>query len=544
MNLSAVDTTIRPTTVNAQRLLWAGWVAILASSVGFGIRGGILASWGTEFGFTGARLGAISGAGFSGFCFGIIVGGLICDRVGYGKIVLVGFALHVLSAVVTVSAGRASAYQSLYWGMFIFGYANGTLESVVNPLVATLFPNKRTHFINILHAGWPAGLVVGGVVGWVMGDRMHLDWRVQLCCYLVPTLTYGLMFLSQPMPKSEASQLGLSLGEMLKEIGILGALVVCYLLAIFGQDALKLPWPVAYGVASVLLLIIAALTRCAWGSPLLFTLFIALALVGAVELGTDGWIQNITGNLLSSGQGKFLFVAASATMFTLRFCADFIERHTGLSPIGLLLLCAVLACLGLNLASRIASFGGAMLALIIYAAGKTFFWPTLLAVTSDRFPRTGAIAISIMGGIGMMSAGLIGTPGLGYAKDRFGGEALREKNPVLYEQYRAEVPSNFLFFKEVNGLDGKRLGEIQAKLAQAPGEMVAGQKVDAEGAQVVLSQNERAVHEASVLGDRKTLTVDAQVPAVLALTFLGLLIYFAMTGGYRRVPLATTTPVR
>ena len=80
--------------------------------------------------------------------------------------------------------------------------------------------------------------------------------------------------------------------------------------------------------------------------------------------------------------------------------------------------------IGLQLVSGIDTFAGAMVALAVYALGKTFFWPTMLAVVGDRFPRTGAVAMCIMGGIGMMSAGLIGAPGLGYAKDRFTAEHL------------------------------------------------------------------------------------------------------------------------
>ena len=106
-------------------------------------------------------------------------------------------------------------------------------------------------------------------------------------------------------------------------------------------------------------------------------------------------------------------------------------------------------------------------ALTVYAVGKTFFWPTMLAVTSDRFPRTGAIAISIMGGIGMLSAGLIGSPGLGYAKDRFAGESLKRVNEPVYEEYKSATPSKFLFFAEVQGLDGKKLGDVQDTVTKA-----------------------------------------------------------------------------
>ena len=99
--------------------------------------------------------------------------------------------------------------------------------------------------------------------------------------------------------------------------------------------------------------------------------------------------------------------------------------------------------IGLRMVSGIETFAGAMVALSVYAIGKTFFWPTMLAVVGDRFPRTGAIAMSIMGGIGMMSAGLIGGPGLGYAKDRFTVETLNASNPArLSRSIRRQLPAS------------------------------------------------------------------------------------------------------
>ncbi len=516
--MTNVDNT--PAVPNAKRLLLAGFMAILAAGVGFAIRGGIFDNWGAEYGFTAGQLGAIGGAGFSGFCFGIIIGGVICDKIGYGKLVILAFALHVLSAIVTFTAKGATAYDSLYWGMFIFAYANGTLEAVANPLVATIYPNNRTHYLNILHASWPAGLIIGGALGWILDDKMKLSWQLQLSLYLIPTLIYGFMFLGQHMPKSEASKKGLSFGEMFKDVGILGSLIVGYLLVLFFQGALKMTPAIAYTVAGVLLITVSVITRFSIGSVLLFVLFVVHALVGAVELGTDGWIQNITGNILTSEEGKILFVFTSALMFALRFCADFIEKRLGISPVGILVICAVLACVGLNLVSAITSFAGAFLALTVYAIGKTFFWPTMLAVASDRFPRTGAIAISIMGGIGMLSAGMIGSPGLGYAKDRFAGEALKQADPAVYEQYKATTPSKFLIFDEVKGLDGTKLAEAQ--------------KVEA----TKRTPEQKAVAEASIAGDRKTLKADAFIPATMAAIYLLLLIYFKAIGGYKTVHIA------
>jgi MFS family permease len=533
---NGTDSGIAP---NAKRLLWAGFLAILAAGIGFGIRGGILANWAADFGFTGAQLGAIGGAGFTGFCFGIIIGGVIVDKIGYGKLVVAAFLFHVLSAFITFAAAKgqaqATAYMFLYIGTFVFALANGTLEAVANPLVSTLFPKNRTHYLNILHASWPAGLVIGGLVGWILGDGMHVSWKLQLGLFLVPTVLYGIAFLGQHFPKSEASTKGLSVGDMLKEVGILGSIVACGLVGLFFKDQLggilsfftgseffgSAAWSyISWGVALVLLLIVGGKTGFAVGSLLLFILFATHALVGAVELGTDGWIQNITGNILTPAEGKILFVFTSLLMFALRFCAHFIEKSLKVSPIGLLFICAILAVIGLRLVSGIETFVGALAALAVYALGKTFFWPTMLAVVGDRFPRTGAIAMSIMGGVGMMSAGLLGGPGLGYAKDRFTTEHLTSTNPALYEQYKAPTSSKFLFLDAVTGLDGTKLSEAQTAKIKTP--------------------DQKAVVEASIIGDRKTLKADSFIPATMAAIFLILFVYFKSIGGYRPIHIDMT----
>ncbi len=530
--------TTKPLAQNAQRLLWAGFVAILAAGVGFAIRGGILDNWGAEFGFSNAQLGVIGGAGLTGFCLGIIIGGVIADKVGYGVLVVAAFAFHVVSAFVTFGAYPSQepevAYQFLYWGTFLFAIANGTLEAVANPLVATLFPKNRTHYLNILHASWPAGLVLGGAAGWLLDDMVGLYWKYQLALFLLPTLAYGVMFMGQAMPKSEASEQGLTMGQMFKDVGLLGGAVVCFFLALFAASVIG---PLAgelasteeaaatyatygtyagYAIGFLLWLVIGSITQFSMGSWLLFILFITHALVGAVELGTDGWIQNITGNILTSAEGKILFVFTAMVMFGLRFCAEFIERRIGLNPVGILLVCAILACLGLNLTSTVNTFWMALLALTVYGVGKTFFWPTMLGVASDRFPRSGAIAISIMGGIGMMSAGLLGSPGLGFLKDKYAGEALQESSPALFDEYKAENPSKFLYAFEATGIDGKKLGAI----GDAP------------------TAEEKMVQDASIAGDRKTLIADSAIPAAMAVIFLLLLLYFKSIGGYKPIHFA------
>jgi MFS family permease len=519
-----VDNSSAGVVPNASRLLWAGFMAILAAGVGFAIRGGILDNWREDFQFTALQAGQITGAGLTGFCFGIILGGVIVDKIGYGKLVALAFLGHVLSALVTFSASTPdNAYQLLFWGSFIFAFANGTLEAVANPLVATIYPNNRTHYLNILHASWPAGMVLGTVAGWYLDDKLEINWKYQLALYLVPTAIYALMFLGQKFPRSEAAEKGASFVDMFRSVGVLGAAVACFLLALFFGDILKnfIPEQAAiagYAIGGALLLAVAVMTKFSIGSLMLFILFVTHALVGAVELGTDSWIQNITGNLFTSEQGKWLFIWTSTIMFALRFCAHFIETRLGLSPIGLLLVSSILAFVGLRFASGMDTFPAALAALGIYAVGKTFFWPTMLAVVGDRFPQTGAVAMSIMGGIGMLSAGLIGGPGLGYCKDRFAGEALKTADTAVYEQYRSETPSRFLNLPatEAFGLDGPKVA--------------AARKAGVEG-----TAAQKAAVAADQQGDRDTLKIDSFIPATMAVIYLGFLLYFAAIGGYKRV---------
>lgn len=524
----------QPIAANAKRLLWAGFMAILAAGVGFAIRNGIAAAWSSEFGFTNLQKGLIGGAGFSGFCFGIIIGGVIVDKIGYGKLIISAFLLHVLSAVVTLmpSGGMAqqTAFLLLFTGTFIFSLANGTLEAVANPLVATLFPHNRTHYLNILHASWPAGMILGALITLAVGN--HWSWKAQLGLYLLPTVIYGVMFFGQKFPKSAASASGLSLGEMMKEVGILGASVAGFLLYLFTRDAVggnilagltqsdfftSPYWNyISMAVGAGFVLWVAVITQFAIGHWLLFMLFIAHAILGSLELGTDSWIENINGTILTPEQGKILFIFASSMMFALRFSSHWIENKLKLSPIAILFTCAMFAIVGLYMAAGVNTLTAAFGAMFIYSIGKTFFWPTMLAVVGDRFPRTGAVAMSIMGGIGMLSVGQLGGPGLGYAKDRFTAEHMQiSGNTAVLEANKAEKPSKWLSFEQVTALDGKKLEEAKH---------IEKDKRTPEQQAMVTSEIE---------GSRKTLRYDAILPIGMGIIYLLLLLYFKASGGYK-----------
>ncbi|MCA9081784.1 MAG: hypothetical protein KDA58_14575 [Planctomycetaceae bacterium] len=152
-------------------------------------------------------------------------------------------------------------------------------------------------------------------------------------------------------------------------------------------------------------------------------------------------------------------------------------------------------------------------------------------MASDRFPRTGAVAISIMGGIGMMSAGLIGSPGLGYFKERYSAEELQKADAQLFEEYKANQTSSFLVFPEVTGLDPGKLKKIDDSLAELRKETPTATVAN-------LPLSDQKVVKASIDGARRTLVTDSAIPAAMAVIYLLLLLYFKSIGGYKPVTIS------
>jgi MFS family permease len=529
----ALPTAAAPPPANAYRLLYAGFFAIFAAGVGFAVRGGILPIWAREYGFTNTELGEITGGGLTGFGVVIILGSLIADRIGYGLLMGSAFLLHIVSAVMVLfsdvvfqNLGKDMVYWNLYVSMFLFSIANGLCEVVVNPMTATLFPARKTHYLNVLHAGWPGGLVAGSIIAIFMNNPEFGDWApgwqvpwmIQMSLFLVPVLIFGALLVGQRLPRSEAGEAGLSLRTMLTQ----------------------------------------------FVSPILLLLLLIHALVGYVELGTDSWIPTITGQIVGPTLGRVFFLYTSLLMFTLRFFAGPLEHK--LSPLGLLFTCAVVACLGLVFVANVPEEAIllCLLAVTVYGFGKTFFWPTMLAVASERFPRGGAVVLGAIGGVGMLSAGLLGSPGIGFKKDSTATAELKQKSLETFERYRAKNPNTFLFAFQVIGLDGTKtaileLAEKERK-ARSSDEKAehrrqleltlkhseqADQKLPADkranlrewwqNAQNYVTQDFALIDKANLYGGQMAMLWTAVVPATMAVLYLLLLLYFASTGGYKPV---------
>ncbi len=550
------DTLLAAASPNAQRLLWAGFMAILAAGVGFSVRAGILGQWAEQYGFTKTELGAITGGGLTGFGIIILLSSLIADRIGFGILMFIAFAMHLVSAALTLATGAAFeaggkplAFQCLFWGMFLFAIGNGIAEAVVNPLVATLFPKQKTHYLNILHAGWPGGLIIGGLASYFMAGgatSKPVAWQIQISLFLVPVVLYGLMMLGQRFPRSEASVSGVKYRDMLGELGLLGAAVICGLLALFFKSDLGLSPLVAGGLGAGLLVAFGAATGFRIGHLLLAFLMLIHAMVGYVELGTDSWIAKITGAIMASeASGLLLFVYTSGLMFLLRFFAGpIVER---ISPLGLLAVSAAFGAAGLTLLGNAQGALMCVVAATIYGIGKTFLWPTMLGVVSEQFPKGGAITIGAIGGVGMLSAGLLGGPGIGFLQDVNASSALRQADPEVYDRYKAEAENSFLWLQTV-GLDGAKVGVLsddgrEAARAldlleeqQAKPEAIANQQALVtwwrDVAQPHAGHDKPLVEGAGLTGGRRALTLTAYVPAIMFVCYLLLIGLFQLRGGY------------
>ncbi|MGA0038899.1 MAG: MFS transporter [Pirellulales bacterium] len=543
---------------NAQRLLWAGFMAILAAGVGFSIRAGILGQWAQQYGFTQTELGAITGGGLTGFGIIILLSSLIADRIGFGPLMFIAFGMHLVSAALTLATGAAFeaggkdlAFQCLFWGMFLFAIGNGIAEAVVNPLVATLFPQKKTHYLNILHAGWPGGLIVGGLASFFMaggGDVKPVAWQIQISLFLVPVVLYGLMMIGQRFPRSEASVSGVKYRDMLGELGLLGAAVICGLLALFFKNDLGLDSMVAGGLSAGLLVLFGIVTGFRFGHLLLAFLLLVHAMVGYVELGTDSWIAKITGTIMASeANGLLLFVYTSGLMFILRFFAGpIVER---ISPLGLLAFSAVFGAIGLTLLGNADGIAMCVIAATIYGIGKTFLWPTMLGVVSEQFPKGGAITIGAVGGVGMLSAGLLGGPGIGFLQDQNASASLQQADEDAYNRYKASGENSFLWMKTV-GLDGAKVGVLEdnGQEAKRALELLQGQEGKEEAAknqqqlvnwwtetaEPTAEQDKELVGKAGLEGGREALKLTAYVPAAMAISYFLLIGMFSMSGGYKQ----------
>jgi MFS family permease len=490
-------------------------MALVATAFGFAVRSAVLGDWATQFDLTEEQKGIINGVGLYPFAISIILFSLIVDKIGYGTTILLGFIGHVTSTLLTIFA---PSFEVLYVATFIYALSNGTVEAVINPVVATVYKDNKTHWLNILHAGWPGGLVLAGLLSiavlW-LGDSMGESlpgriWQWRMAVLFIPILIYGFLLFGQRFPTQERVAAGVSYREMLREFGWGSAYVVSFLIIMGISQVLTVfqIHPIAVSQA-LLLAIVPAVLFGIWirsfGRPMFVFLLLVMLLLATTELGTDGWIQDIMGSVLEDPvKGTLFFVYTAAVMFVLRFFAGPIVHR--ISPLGLLAASAAVAAVGLAwLGNAGPSVGILFLAATLYACGKTFFWPTTLGVVSEQYPKGGALLLNAISGVGMIAVGTLGGPAIGTLQDIDFNRAVAEQAADVHSQVAQESDGAFFEYQSID----------LAKVKELP---------PAEAEQLTAIERVTKQHALAKI---------AVLPVIMCFCYLGLILYFKSRGGYQ-----------
>ncbi|MBM3496310.1 MAG: MFS transporter, partial [Armatimonadetes bacterium] len=325
-------------------LFWACFAALVATSFCFITRAMLIGAWGTEFGWDETQKGRILGVGLWPFSISIILFSLVVDKIGYGRTMIFAFLCHILFAAVTIMAPGMGSPNAVYWafylGSLLGALAAGTVEAVINPVVATLFPREKVKWLSILHAGWPGGLVLGGVLALGMGDA---NWKVKIGLIFIPTIIYGVFMLGRKFPVHERVAAGVSYRDMLCEFGVITALIASFLVFREIGSVFSLPEAVTWTLIVAATLAFGLATGFAPGRGLFIILALLMMPLATTELGVDSWVTDLMGPEMEKLKinAGWILVYTSLIMMILRFMAGSIVHR--LSPLGLLAIASAIA---------------------------------------------------------------------------------------------------------------------------------------------------------------------------------------------------------
>ncbi|MFD0997949.1 MFS transporter [Ohtaekwangia kribbensis] len=376
--------------IDRSRLFWASCLALLVTSLSFGIRAGILGELGKIFNLDGAQLGVITATAFWGFPLAVIIGGMVVDVIGMKRLLLIAFVFHLLGIVLTIFA---TGYWSLFLSTLLIGIANGTVEAACNPLVATIYSENKTTKLNHFHLWFPGGIVIGTLIVFFF-NKIGLGWQIQVATMIIPTLLYGFFFSRLKFPVTERVASGVSTGDMYK--------------AVF--------------------------------TPLFLFMIICMFGTAITELFTGQWIdvllKSVTDNAI------LILTLTTGVMVVGRGLAEPVVHR--FSPQGVLLISAVLSVAGLYLLGHSTGnmiFVGAL----VFGMGVCYFWPTMIGFVAENLPKTGAVGLNFMGGAGMFAVSVYLIFMGGYYQELVesklpAGISETEKTALIEEAKRAAGP--------------------------------------------------------------------------------------------------------
>ena len=502
-------------------LFWGCFIALITTAFAFITRAFLVNDpglWPATFNLDAVQGQELFNAGIWPFAISIIAFSLIIDKIGYKTAMFFSFACYAIYAALALTAygivngvegealadAQTKAFGYLYLGSVVLGLGNGTVEAFINPVVATMFQKEKTKWLNILHAGWPGGLVLGGLLTIALGAQAAEDWRILIYLIALPAIVFLVMLFKANFPVNERVAAGTSYKEMLGEFGVVGAFIAFGL--IFGQLGQVFGWSSTVTLAIIVILTIAYGIYCqSIGRGILIFLCLIMMPLATTEIGTDSAITGILEEPMKAAGWNPLWVLiyTSAIMAVLRFwfAGQIVEK---LTPIGLLIVSAALAVLGLFFLSTAQGFAMLFIFATLYGFGKTFFWPTMLGVVSEQCPKGGALTLNAIAGIGMLTVGIIGGPLIGKMQEDSAKNALE---PATYEKISKE--DSYILGK-YTAVDANKVSELGEEAAKETNDKI---KVARQGALA-------------------NVTI---FPIAMLIAYISLFVYFKRRGGYKTV---------
>ena len=379
---------------NPARLFLISCLALATGGLVFSLFANIMDPLAKQFNMEAATIGLAAGNWGLGMACAVFLGSAALDTLGMRMALALACLLQIIGVIITVATpslqGFVPPLLTLSTGQLILGLGHGLIEATINPLAATVYPEDKTHRLNVLHAWWPGGLVIGGLLGYSMAEA-HVGWRRQYGIILIPAAIYGLMLIGQKFPPTERKAAGVSTGEMWRQ-------------------ALR---------------------------PLYIVLWCCMLLTAAMELGPNRWVQAMLTNRVAM-PGILLLVYISALMFVMRHFAGPLAHK--LSPVGLMWVSSLVAGVGLFALSWATSPILALLASTIWGIGVCYMWPTMLGITSERFPKGGALLMGLTGTAGMLSQFFV-VPLMGKIYDNYTQLALDRQGLQLKAAIADKTPA-------------------------------------------------------------------------------------------------------
>jgi MFS family permease len=372
--------------MNKRALFVTSCVSLVTTSMSFAIRGDVAGAMTTAFHVTNEQFGLVLSPAFWAFAVAIVAGGALVDWVGMRTLHVLsalGYVIGVLLILLApLPAGPVlSLFDNtgtvmLYAGFLVMGLSQGLVEAIINPLIVTLYSGEKIRRLAALHAWWPGGQIIGGLLAVALTSGLHASWQLKLSMIAVPALGYLVLAMTQQYPQTERVVSNVSTSEMWREAA----------------------------------------------RPLFILFFFCNAMTSAAELAPDQWFPKVMGDLVPQLQGVLFLVYTAGLMFVLR---TFVGNVSQKAPLGTLIVCALLTFAGLFWLGGLRAGSGAAMAFLaatMFGVGKTYFVPTMLGMTSEQLPRGGALLMSLMGGAGMLSVAFA-LPVMGERMDKYGGGA-------------------------------------------------------------------------------------------------------------------------